>query len=116
MGDCREVFQGILRFYDKCLRENADPDDLLTFEINIYFDQGCYNEFSLLADQVKLKAAIREFASVEDISELALVASGKIKCYYRNPLDAEASISNCTLSVESVICLERISSKTLMTC
>lgn len=96
MGDCREVFQGILRFYDKCLRENADPDDLLTFEVNIYSDQECYNEFSLLADQVKLKAAIREFASVEDVSELALIASGKIKCYYRNPLDTEYQYAHLT--------------------
>ena len=49
MGDCREVLQGLIRFYVRELRrEDISPEDLKRFHINIYSQQGDYNEFSVL--------------------------------------------------------------------
>ena len=87
MGDCKEIFQGLLRFYYQNIKSGLDPDDLLDFVVNIYADESVYNEFSLLSDQYKLKEYIKELYSSEDVSELALAMTGKIKCYFRNPAE-----------------------------
>ena len=91
MGDCREVFEGILRFYAKCIHDDGNTEKLLSFVINIYCEQGCYNEFSLLADQKRLEKKIKDLSLSEDkggdVSELEVIVAENVKCYYRSPLD-----------------------------
>ncbi len=96
MGDCREIFQGLLRFYAQNLRNGTDPDDLLSFVINIYSENGMYNEFSLLSDQYKLKEFIRELYGSDDVSDLSLAMTGKIRCYFRNPAEVHYQYAHLT--------------------
>lgn len=96
MGDCREIFQGLLRFYAQNLKSGTDPDDLLSFVINIYSESGRYNEFSLLADQYKLKNFIRELYGSDDVSDLALAMTGKIRCYFRSPAESHYQYAHLT--------------------
>lgn len=96
MGDCREIFQGLLRFYEQSLKDNVDPDDLLSFVVNVYTAGGMANEFSLLSDQYQLKEYIKAYYPNEDISELALAMTGKIRCYFRNPLEKQYQYAHLT--------------------
>lgn len=96
MGDCREIFQGLLRFYVHSLDETNDPDNLLNFVINIYSEHGCYNEFFLLSDQAKLRDTVKEQYPNKDVSELALILTGKIRCYFRNPLEEDYQYAHLT--------------------
>ena len=96
MGDCREVFQGLLRFYAQNLRNGVDPDELLRFVVNIYSDNEMHNEFSLLSDQYKLKEFIRQSYGNDDVSDLALAMTGKIRCYFRNPLELHYQYAHLT--------------------
>lgn len=96
MGDCREVFQGLLRFYAQNLRSGIDPDDLLSFVINIYAENGMYNEFSMLSDQHKLKEFIKEIYSNDEVSDLIIAMTGKIRCYFRNPAEAKYQYAHLT--------------------
>lgn len=96
MGDCREIFQGLLLFYAQKLKKGIDPDDLLSFTINIYADRGMYNEFTLLSDQRKLKEYIRELYCDEEVSDLELIMTGKIRYYFRNPEETEYRYAHLT--------------------
>lgn len=96
MGDCREIFQGLLRFYAQNLRNGTDPDDLLSFVVNIYTDNGMFNEFSLLSDQYKLKEIIRDLYGNDNVSDLALTMTGKIRCYFRNPAEPHYQYAHLT--------------------
>lgn len=96
MGDCREIFQGLLRFYAQNLKSGIDPDDLLSFVVNIYSENGMYNEFSLLSDQYKLKEFIRELYGSDDVSDLSLAMTGKIRCYFRNPAEPHYQYAHLT--------------------
>ena len=98
MGDCREVLQGLIRFYVRELRrEDVSPEELKRFNINIYNQQGDYNEFSVLSDQKKLREYIVAYGKdVEDIGEMALILSKNIRCYYRNPKEAQYQYAHLT--------------------
>lgn len=97
MGDCREVLQGIIRYFNKELKGEVAPEDLKRFVINIYSEQGDYNEFSVLSDQKKLREYIVDYGKdVEDVSEMALILSKNIRCYYRNPKEAAYQYAHLT--------------------
>ena len=97
MGDCREVLQGIIRYFNKELKGGAAPEDLKRFVINIYSEQGDYNEFSVLSDQKKLREYVVDYGrDVEDVSEMALILSKNIRCYYRNPKEAAYQYAHLT--------------------
>lgn len=96
MGDCREIFQGLMHLYVQSLRGGADPDNLLNFDINIYAEREMYNEFLLLSDQHKLKAYIKALFPKENISELALIMSGKIRCFFRSPSEKAYQYAHLT--------------------
>lgn len=97
MGDCREVLQGLIRFYSKELKEEIAPEELKRFTINIYSQAGDYNEFSVLSDPKKLRECISLYGKdVEDISEMALILSKNIRCYYRNPKEDEYRYAHLT--------------------
>lgn len=107
MGDCKEIFNGILRFYNKCLNDEKDPDELLDFNINVYADQDAYNEFSLLADLKKLKAHISDIYTpkeVDDVNELAVTMASKVHCFYRSPDEPEYQYAHLTFyEMESTV-------------
>lgn len=97
MGDCREVLQGLIRFYVKSLKENNIPEDLLQFVINIYSETGDYNDFTILADQRKLREYIITYGKdIDDVSEMALILSKNIRCYYRDPREPEYQYAHLT--------------------
>lgn len=97
MGDCREVLQGLIRYYAKELNEEKSPENLKHFVLNIYCETGVYNEFSVLSDQKKLREYIQTFGkNVEDISEMALILSSNIQCFYRTPKEEKYEYAHLT--------------------
>lgn len=97
MGDCREVLQGLILFYSKELSKEILPEDLKRFTINIYCRAGDYNDFAVLSDQKKLREYVATYGNdVEDISEMALILSKNIRCYYRNPKEPEYHYAHLT--------------------
>lgn len=97
MGDCREVLQGLIRFYVKELKSEIDLDHLKRFTINIYSHRGDYNEFSVLSDQRKLREYIVAYGKdVEDVSEMALILSKNIRCYYRDSKENQYQYAHLT--------------------
>lgn len=94
MGDCQEIFQGLLRFYARNLK--TEPENLLDFVINIYAKSGMYNVFFLLSDQRRLKEYIKRQCGNEDASELALMVTGKVRCYFRDPDELEYQYAHLT--------------------
>lgn len=90
MGDCREVLQGLIRYYSKSLKSETPLENLIHFDINIYNRLGEYNDFSVLSDQRRLREYINAIGKdVDDVGEMALILSSKIRCFYRNPKEAE---------------------------
>lgn len=97
MGDCREVLQGIIRYFVKELKDEVAPEDLKRFAINIYSKHGDYNELSVLSDQKKLREYIANYGKdVQDVSEMALILSKNIRCYYRNPKESTYQYAHLT--------------------
>lgn len=99
MGDCREIFQGLVRFYIQSMEDEVDPDNLLNFVINIYSEDSGYNDFSLLADQRKLRDYLGQMYSakeVEDVGELALILTGRVHFFLRKPQDPEYKYAHLT--------------------
>lgn len=97
MGDCREVLQGLVRYYTKELHEEKDPECLMRFVLNIYCESGSYNEFSVLSDQKRLKDYLTTYGkNVADISEMALILSSRIKCFYRSSLEEKYAYAHLT--------------------
>ena len=97
MGDCREVLQGLIRYYTKELNAEKTPEELKHFVLNIYCETGVYNEFSVLSDQKKLKDYIQAYGKgVEDISEMALILSSNIQCFYRSPKEEKYEYAHLT--------------------
>lgn len=97
MGDCKEILNGIIKYYVELSKDGMEYDDMLDFGINIYTDKERYNEFSLLSDLHKLKVSIKSnFGDLDNLSELALAVTSKIKCYYKNPKDDKYVYSHLT--------------------
>ena len=97
MGDCREVLQGLIRYYSKELHEENDPECLMRFVLNIYGESGSYNEFSVLSDQKRLKDYLTTYGkNVDDISEMALILSSRIKCFYRSSMEEKYQYAHLT--------------------
>lgn len=36
MGDCREIFQGLIRYYVQSAKDGIDYDDMLSFDVKVY--------------------------------------------------------------------------------
>lgn len=99
MGDCREIFQGLIRYYIQSAREGIDYEDMLSFDVKVYANTGNYNEFSLLSDMCKLKQSIKDnygSKELDDVSELALIMTNKIRCFYKNSEEMEYEYAHLT--------------------
>lgn len=84
MGDCKEVLQGLVQYYRQQLNQHISSEKLDEFVISIYGDHAAYNEFSVLGDQNKLREFIQNYRHDIDVSEMALILAGKLRCYFRN--------------------------------
>jgi len=90
MGDCREIFQGLIRYYVQFLKSDISSENYLRFIVNVYSKASIYNEFSLLSDQHKLKEYVGRLYSnqdVDDLNELVIVLSSNIHCFYHSDQD-----------------------------
>lgn len=97
MGDCKEIFQGLIRYYVQQLNANTPLEKLDQFTVNIYGDRSSYNEFSVLGGHSKLREFIQGCdCSVADLNEMALILASKIKCYFRNPNSEEYQYAHLT--------------------
>lgn len=96
MGDCKEVLQGLIRYYNQKLNQHIPSEDLDEFVINIYGDHVAYNEFSVLGNQNKLREFIQNYRHDIDVSEMALILAGKLRCYYRNINDGNYEYAHLT--------------------
>ncbi len=97
MGDCREVLQGLMRFYSKALKSETPPEDLIHFDINIYNHPCEYNDFSVLSDQRRLREYIDTYGrDVEDAGEMVLILGSNIRCYYRDPKEDSYQYAHLT--------------------
>ena len=87
MGDCREVFSGLISFYEKELKDKKTIR-LTKFRINIYSEKNVTNKFLLLSDYKKLKEFIRgEFVKESDefdLNDIVQALIDNIECFYKN--------------------------------
>ena len=63
LGECREIFLGIIRYFKKRISDNLMPDEILNFEVNIYSDKDSlihHNDFSVLSNLSRTKAYLCE--------------------------------------------------------
>lgn len=97
MGDCKEVFQGLIRYYAQLLAANIPSEKLDRFTINIYGDRTSYNEFSALGNHNKLREFVQDSdCSVEDLNEMSLILASNIKCFFRNLNSEEYQYAHLT--------------------
>lgn len=86
MGDCREVFGGLVAFYVKSLKADGITS-AARFVINIYVDDVVSNVFNLLSDYKKLKEYILSGFVKEkddiDVNDVVQVLINNVQCYYR---------------------------------
>ncbi len=91
LGDCREVFLGIIRYFKGEIKKERLPEDILNFEIHIYDDPELttrHNDFSVLSNLKRTKEYLREVGEKdEDNAELASMLVTKIRRYERSEAD-----------------------------
>lgn len=97
MGDCHNLFKGIIDFYKEQLKKQFDngktPESMLTIIVNIYNDDKLYNAFECLAHKPLLKKFLddigfREEKSEYSESELINCLVSNIRYYRKNKTDA----------------------------
>lgn len=90
LGNCREIFMGIIRYFQKNIKENIkkdinSPEELLNFEVNIYSDENdtaYHNDFSVLANLKRTREYLQDIDdNYEGNSELAAMLIRKIRIY-----------------------------------
>lgn len=97
MGDCKEVFQGLIRYYAQLLAANIPSEKLDRFTINIYGDRSSYNEFSALGNHNKLREFVQDSdCGVEDLNEMSLILASNIKCFFCNLNSEEYQYAHLT--------------------
>ena len=96
MGDCREVFQGLLKFFCDEIKTKK-PEEILRFEINIYSEENVHNVFNVLEDSKRLKAYLsNNDITIEDKTEVELLLTNNIRCFYRSPLNKNYEYAHLT--------------------
>lgn len=85
LGDCKEVLEGLIRYYKKRLSENVLPEELVCFEVNIYNSlQGItqHNVFSVLKSLRKTREYLDTIDDkYENNSDLASLLINNIKYF-----------------------------------
>lgn len=90
MGDCKEVFDGILKYYLK------NRDDSLNILISIYNDKTLMNFFEILSDEVHLKSYIKELKQANNINinEFISELKSKLSYYVKSTSEKEFNYSH----------------------
>ncbi|MCM1508847.1 MAG: DNA phosphorothioation-dependent restriction protein DptH [Ruminococcus flavefaciens] len=90
MGDCRNLFKGIINYYKAQIGKN--PSDALAIDINVYNKERDYNIFEVLSRKSALKAILAEMGIKEenkDYSESEFINLIMTKVnYYRKNIDS----------------------------
>lgn len=85
LGDCREIFLGIVRYFKGQIKKELPPEDILNFEIHIYSDPklaSSYNDFSVLSNLKRTKEYLCEVEEkYEHNTDLASMLVAKIRRY-----------------------------------
>lgn len=98
LGDCKEVFLGIIRYFKKQLSEGVRPEDILGFWVNIYGDKlsmAHHNDFSALTSLKRMKAYLLLVdAKYEQNSELASLLVSKVQYSLHKETDEQYNYSH----------------------
>ncbi len=86
MGDCADVLSGITKYYIQEITDERAPEDLKSFEINIYEEEGIgLNQFSILSSPRKLKAYIRSIVPKAELrNEMYTILTSHIHCFFHS--------------------------------
>lgn len=85
MGDCADVLSGITKYYIQEIADETAPEDLKSFEINIYEEGVGFNQFSILSSPRKLKAYIRSIVSKAELrNEMYTILTSHIHCFFHS--------------------------------
>lgn len=91
LGDCREIFLGIIRYFKRQIADNCIPDGILNFEVNIYSDRDAishYNDFSVLSNLKRTKEYLCDIdGKYEYNSDLSAMLVSKIQYYIHKETD-----------------------------
>ena len=83
LGNCKEIFLGIIRYYKKQIAEGKLPEDILSFVVNIYGDKESiahHNDFSALTSLKRMKTYLSLIdAKDENNSDLASLLVNKVQ-------------------------------------
>lgn len=82
MGDCHNLFKGIINYYKEQLNHGESPELMLTIIVNIYNDDKIYNVFDCLAHKPLLKRFLNEIGIKENKNEFS--DSELINCLVSN--------------------------------
>ena len=92
LGDCKEIFLGIIRYFKKQISANCMPDEFLNFEINIYNNSDAishYNVFAVLSNLKRTKEYLCNIdEKYEHNSDLAAMLVSKIQYYIRKETES----------------------------
>ncbi len=91
LGDCREIFLGIIRYFKRQIANNCIPDEILNFEVNIYSDKdniSYYTDFSVLSNLKCTKEYLCNIhGKYEHNSDLSAMLVSKIQYYIHKETD-----------------------------
>lgn len=98
LGDCKEIFLGLIRYFKKRISEGLLPEEIPSFEVNIYGDKDIlahHNDFSTLITLKRTKSYLANIDSKYDaISDLAALMISKIRYYLHKESDAQYRYSH----------------------
>lgn len=98
LGDCKEVFLGIIRYFKRQLTEGNLPEDILNFVVNIYGDKESiahHNDFSALTSLKRMKAYLEQIdAKYEQLSDLASLLVNKVQYLLHKESDEQYRYSH----------------------
>lgn len=94
MGDCHNLFKGIILYFLNQYGDEKSPDSMLTIIVNVYNDKRVHSVFECLAHKHLLRKFIDKLELRYDknrltISELVNCLVSKIKFYSKDLSDAE---------------------------
>lgn len=91
LGDCKEVFLGIIRYFKRQIASNCMPEEILNFEVNIYSDKDAvahHNDFSVLSNLKRTKEYLCDIdKKYEHNSDLSALLVSKVQYYIHKETD-----------------------------
>jgi DNA phosphorothioation-dependent restriction protein DptH len=110
MGCCAEVFNGIIQYYVKEVRNNVL--EYTEFKINIYGSKLDDNQFSILGNSKSLKEFLafnrygnlssKRQSELESLNGLVEILMNHISCYFRDTYEANYTYAHLTFYEMSI--------------